>query len=116
MFDPRKALEVTANGTKNIGKTNGKEMVKLGKFMDDVFKDTTIDLKTKELISVAISVHSRCEYCIASHTYNALKVGLTREEIMDAAMVAIAFGGGPALAYSAAVLEQCLTEFEKDFE
>ena len=65
-----------------------------------VFKDGAIDLKKKELVAIGISVYSRCEYCIVGHAYNALKAGLTKEEIMEAAMVAIAFDGGPSLGYT----------------
>ncbi|TPB51090.1 carboxymuconolactone decarboxylase family protein, partial [Burkholderia pseudomallei] len=53
--------------------------------------------------------------CIVCHTYAALELGATREEIMEAAMVAVGFGGGPSMAYSATLLKDCIDEFEKDF-
>lgn len=71
-----------------------------------------MDLKTKELISVAIGCYNRCKYCIVYHVNEALKAGATREEIIEAAMVSVAFGAGPAMAYSVTVLKEALDEFE----
>ena len=71
-----------------------------------------LDVKTKELISVAIGCYNRCQYCIVYHTHEALKAGATHAEIIEAAMVAVAFGGGPSMAYSVTVLRETLAEFE----
>jgi AhpD family alkylhydroperoxidase len=71
-----------------------------------------LDLKTKELISVAIGCYNRCEYCIVYHTHEALKAGATHEEIVEAAMVSVAFGGGPSMAYSVTTLKETLAEME----
>lgn len=72
--------------------------------------------KVKELIGIAIGCYNRCQYCITVHTYGAYQAGATRAEIMAAAEVAIAFGGGPSVAYSAGVLTAALDEFEHDFD
>jgi AhpD family alkylhydroperoxidase len=75
-----------------------------------------LDTKTKELISIGIGCYNRCVYCIVYHTYQALAAGATRDEILQAAMVSVAFGGGPAMAYSVTYLKDSLDEFEKDFK
>jgi len=72
--------------------------------------------KTKELIGVAIGAYNRCQYCIVVHVYNAYKAGATKKEIIEAAEVAIAFGGGPSMAYTATVLIDAANEFEHDFD
>ncbi|MCQ2560733.1 MAG: carboxymuconolactone decarboxylase family protein [Clostridia bacterium] len=72
--------------------------------------------KQKELIAVGIGISRLCQYCICVHVRGAYQAGATREEIMAAAEVAMTFGGGPTLAYSAAVLTAALDEFEHDFE
>lgn len=72
--------------------------------------------KVKELISVAVAIHSRCEYCIVCHVYNAFKHGATKGEIREAALTAVTFGGGPSLSYVSTLLEDCIAEFEKDFQ
>ena len=116
MRSPREYLADFNNGMSSVAKINPQELSAFGKFSNTTFKDGAIDLKKKELIAIGISVYSRCEYCIVGHAYNALKAGLTKEEIMEAAMVAIAFGGGPSLAYTVTLLESSLEEFAKDFE
>jgi AhpD family alkylhydroperoxidase len=65
----------------------------------------TLSTKTKELISLAIGVVSRCDGCVAFQTYDALEAGASREEIMDALGVAVLMGGGPAMIYATHVVE-----------
>src|SRR6056297_43492 len=79
------------------------------------YEDGILSTKTKELISVGIACYNRCLYCIVFHTYKALESGATREEILQAAMTSVAFGGGPSMAYSVTMLKESLDEFEKDF-
>lgn len=74
-------------------------------------KNGALDYQTKELISVAIACYSRCEYCIAYHVHCALKAGIESEKILEAGMVAVLFGGGPAMAYISTVLNDCVKEF-----
>lgn len=80
------------------------------------YKEGTLPVKTKELISVGIAAYNRCEYCIVFHVYKALEAGATRAEILEAAQTAVAFGGGPSMAYTVTVLKESLDEFEKDFK
>jgi AhpD family alkylhydroperoxidase len=63
-----------------------------------------LSAKTKKLIMIAISLAIRCEPCIRSHTAGALEMGASREEILEAAGVAILMGGGPTAAYTALYL------------
>ena len=64
-----------------------------------------LDTKTKELMTLAISITARCDDCIAHHTHDALEAGATREEIADAIGVAILMGGGPSMLYAAHAIE-----------
>jgi AhpD family alkylhydroperoxidase len=64
-----------------------------------------LDARMRELIALAISVATRCDDCIAFHTRDALRAGVTREEIMAMLSIAIYMGGGPSLMYSAHVIE-----------
>jgi len=69
-----------------------------------------LDTKTKELISIALSVKAQCPYCIAFHVKNAISRGAKRNEIVEAAMVATLMGGGPCVAYMKYVFD-ALDEF-----
>lgn len=70
-----------------------------------IMRDGAVSLKTKELIAVAIGVAIECEPCIRGHVQNCLELGLTKEEILDAASVAVMMGGGPAYTHMPMVLE-----------
>ena len=43
----------------------------------------SIDLLTKELIYVAVSMTNSCEYCIRSHTLAAKKKGMTNKMLKE---------------------------------
>jgi AhpD family alkylhydroperoxidase len=71
-----------------------------------------LERKYKELIGVGIAVTLRCEYCINIHIKNALAEGASRDEILEAASVAVAFGGSPSMAYVSTSVMKALDAFE----
>ena len=68
-------------------------------------KTGKLDEKTRQLISLAVAVTTRCDGCITVHVGEALKHGATREEIAEALGVAIAMNAGAALVYSARAMD-----------
>jgi AhpD family alkylhydroperoxidase len=116
MSNPRELLNAFTGGLEDLAKTNGDNVNAFMGLLGASYKPGKMDLKSKELISVAIGVFSRCEYCIVFHVYKALEAGASREEIIEAAMVTVAFGGGPAIAYSVTLMKESIDEFEKDFK
>jgi AhpD family alkylhydroperoxidase len=63
------------------------------------FAPGALDVKTKELIALAIAVIERCDGCIASHSEGAARAGATRQEAAEAIGVSFLMGGGPATIY-----------------
>ncbi len=116
--NPREMLNEFVGGLEACSEIDAtKESV--GGFMnllETTYADDVLDTKTKELISIGIATYNRCLYCIVYHTYKALEAGAKRDEILQAAMVSVAFGGGPSMAYSVTMLKKSLEEFEKDFQ
>jgi AhpD family alkylhydroperoxidase len=115
MYDVREKLQNFENGLVESAKTNEAHIKSFMHLLGTTYEPNALDTKTKELISVAIGAYNRCEYCIIFHTYKAFEHGAKREEIMEAAMVSVAFGGGPTMSYVVTLLKECLDEFEKDF-
>lgn len=113
---PREYLNEFTQGLNDLAKTNRDNVKAFMNLLGVTYKPGALDTKTKELMSVAIAAYNRCEYCITYHVYKALEAGATREEIMEAAMVAVAFGGGPSMAYSVSLLKASIDEFEPDFK
>ncbi len=68
-------------------------------------KTNRLDAKTRELISLAVAVTTRCDGCIAFHVAAAKKLGVTVEELAEALGVAINMNAGAAVVYSTHVLD-----------
>ncbi|MFA5627583.1 MAG: carboxymuconolactone decarboxylase family protein [Thiohalomonadaceae bacterium] len=81
-------------------------------FMSSVLHEGALDLRTKELIALGMSITARCRYCIGLHVNNALKAGVTKAEIVEVCKVAMLMGGGPAMTYIAEV-RKALELFDK---
>ena len=64
-----------------------------------------LDVKTKELIALAIAVAVRCDGCVAFHAEAAVKQGASREEVMETMGMAIYMGAGPSVMYAAQAVE-----------
>jgi AhpD family alkylhydroperoxidase len=64
----------------------------------------------KELIALAIGVASHCDGCIGFHAKALVRLGASREELMEALAVAVYMGGGPSLMYAANAV-QAFEEF-----
>ncbi|SIT39057.1 conserved hypothetical protein [Paraburkholderia piptadeniae] len=68
-------------------------------------KTNHLDVKTRELIALAVAVTTRCDGCIAFHAAEAKNAGATKEELAEALGVAINLNAGAALVYTARTLD-----------
>ncbi len=115
-YDVREMLNDFVGGLEGLAGTNPEHVEAFMGLLGASYEPKALDLKSKELISVAIGCYSRCEYCIVYHCYKAFEAGASKEEILEAAMVSVAFGGGPSMAYTVTLLQACINEFENDFK
>jgi AhpD family alkylhydroperoxidase len=60
-----------------------------------------LDMKTKELIALALGVAAHCDACIGFHVQALVKLGASKAELEEALGMAVYMGGGPSLMYSA---------------
>jgi len=65
-------------------------------FHDQVMKGGVLGEKEKELIALGIAVAVHCIPCIRLHTQAAITAGANKEEVIEAASVAVLMAGGPA--------------------
>ena len=70
-----------------------------------VFKAGALDTATKELIAFAIAICVRCEGCIVHHARTLARLGVAREQVVEAVGVAIEMGGGPSTVYGPQALQ-----------
>lgn len=64
---------------------------------ETVYKDGALDVKTKELISVAAGALLRCEACVKIHSQRAKDNGATPDEIAEALSAAMFVAAGSQL-------------------
>lgn len=91
-------------------KSNARRLLELSKLAPETFKafiafdqlalaEGLIAKRTKELIAVAIAHVTGCPYCIEAHVTAAKKFEVSKEEILEAIMVATTLKAGSALAH-----------------
>ncbi|HET7657796.1 MAG TPA: carboxymuconolactone decarboxylase family protein [Bacillales bacterium] len=83
-------------------------------FTEACFEKGALEKKQKQLIALGISLYSQDEYCIIYHAKGCLDQGCSKEEILETAGVAAAFGGGAALSQAVTLLQQALEDLYGD--
>ncbi|MEO8106885.1 MAG: carboxymuconolactone decarboxylase family protein [Actinomycetes bacterium] len=63
------------------------------------FTPGSLDVKTKELIALAIATSEHCDGCMASHARGAARAGASEAEVAEALGVCIQMMGGPGTVY-----------------
>ena len=66
-------------------------------FISSTLKPGAVDVVSKELIALALSIGVQCEPCSKMHVKKAKEMGISNEEIEETAAIAVAFGGCKAL-------------------
>lgn len=87
-------------------------MTAFGTLAHSATKEGALDKKTKELIALALGVAAHCDGCIGFHSQALVRLGATREELLETLAMAIYMGGGPSLMYAAEAL-QAFEEFNQ---
>ncbi len=105
MTKMKEKLDEVMSTVQRVMKEKPKQAGAFMEFIEKAEGKGALDVKTKELISVALSIAEHCEWCIAFHVKNALEAGATRDEIMEACLVAVVMGGGPSLMYIKPVID-----------
>jgi AhpD family alkylhydroperoxidase len=112
MADMKKKLDEVMATVQRVMKEDPEQAKAFMNFVEKAEAKGALDVKTKELISVALSIAEHCDWCIAFHVKNALAAGAKRDEIMEACFVAVLMGGGPSLMYVKPVID-AIDEFSK---
>jgi AhpD family alkylhydroperoxidase len=68
---------------------------------DSALAPGVLDVRTKELIALAIAVSKECDGCIAAHAHAAVQHGATPAEAAEAIGVTFLMNGGPGTVYGA---------------
>src|SRR5947207_2858058 len=68
-------------------------------------EDGAIPKKYRELIALAVACTTQCPYCIEAHAKGAKAAGATREEVVEASLIAAALRAGGAATHGAMALK-----------
>jgi AhpD family alkylhydroperoxidase len=97
-------VTITTDLTKAIGtlrKTLPDAMQGFSALHNGAMKGGALSELDKELLALAIGVAQHCDGCIGFHVKALIRLGVTREQLMETLGVCVYMGGGPTLMYAA---------------
>lgn len=80
--------------------------VKYFDYYGKVFEDGALTAREKSLIALAVAHTEQCPYCIDAYTTDALKRGVTKEEMMEAIHVGAAIKSGATLVHGVMMMNK----------
>ncbi len=84
----------------NIGEYAEEEGGKFFEYYGKSMSEGKLSKREKCLIALTIAVVQKCPYCIDAYTNESLKLGITKEEMMEAIHVGASMQAGIVLAHS----------------
>ena len=72
---------------------NNKIIKRIFNLDTNAYMEGALDVKTKELLGLVASAVLRCDDCIKYHLETSHKVGLSKEQVMEALSIATLVGG-----------------------
>lgn len=84
MLDWKKTMHEVGSRIKEFAASSPDTIRAVGMLGGAGAKTNHLDAKTRELISLAVAVTTRCDGCIAFHSAEAVKLGITKDEMAEA--------------------------------
>jgi AhpD family alkylhydroperoxidase len=109
----REALTAYKRGVGELAEHLPEVMEKYNLFTEACFADGELSRKMKHLIALTLGIYTNDEYCIIYHTKGAVEQGATDREVLEAACVCGAFGGGMAMSQAVTLVQDALAEFRR---
>ena len=106
-------LQETGQLMGRLMKDMPEQLKEFSAFIKIAEKDGALDEKNKHLILLSLAIAFQCGWCIAVHTKDCVTAKATKEEILEAAMMAVVMGGGPKLMYMEVLYEELDKYFDK---
>lgn len=72
---------------------NNKVIKRIFNLDTNAYAEGTLDVKTKELLGLVASAVLRCDDCVKYHLETSYKLGLTKDEVVEALSIATLVGG-----------------------
>jgi AhpD family alkylhydroperoxidase len=104
-METREFLDKFTKDIEKMKAQSGPAVTGFGGLFAKTMADGAIPVREKELIALGIAVAVQCVPCIRLHVQKCLAAGATREQVIEAAGVAVMMGGGPAYTHLPIVLD-----------
>lgn len=104
-MNPRELFEETKESRKLLVKVMPEVMGAVSDGNKKALQEGALAAKTKEFISLGMSIMIMCDECILHHTINLVDLGTTREEFIECLETAIALQSCPGMKFSQLALE-----------
>ncbi|WP_372755888.1 carboxymuconolactone decarboxylase family protein [Mariniflexile sp.] len=72
---------------------NNKVIKRIFNLDTNAYAEGALDVKTKELLGLVASAVLRCDDCVKYHLETSYKIGLTKDEVVEALSIATLVGG-----------------------
>lgn len=72
---------------------NNKIIKRIFNLDTNAYQEGALDIKTKELLGLVASTVLRCDDCVKYHLESSYKIGLKKEEVVEALSIATLVGG-----------------------
>jgi len=76
-----------------------------GGMFQKLMKDGALTVRDKELVALGMAIVLRCVPCINMHVKKCLENGVTKEQVLEVAAVAVMMQGGPGFMYVPVVMD-----------
>ena len=106
--------EDIAQTFRDINRTRRDIYKKYQDFSKTIKERSSLEDKVQHLILLSNAIISQCDMCIALHVQGAATSGATKDEIIDAAWLAVAMGGSPKMMYLRYVYDELAALFDED--
>jgi len=74
-------------------KDNNKILKRIFNLDTNAFMNGALSRKTKELLGLGNSLVLRCDDCVSYHLEECFKIGISKEEVMEAMSISLLIGG-----------------------
>lgn len=104
-MDTKAFLDKFAKDFEKMKAQAGPVVTGFGGLFAKTMGEGALSVLQKELIALGIAIGVQCMPCIRLHVQKCLAAGASREQILEAAGVAVMMGGGPAYTHLPEVIE-----------
>ncbi len=91
--------------TEKMKKMAPNMMVGFGGLFQKTMGEGKLTVREKELIALGIAMAIQCKPCLFLHVKKCLGAGASKEEILEAAQVAVMMSGGPGFTHMPEIID-----------